>query len=169
MDMDSATKVDKRPVITERERSGSNSSNSSRLSLKPPRTPRFAEATTVNSPIEPTAPSRASFVPTTTTTATTTTTTTHHRTQPQPSDIGFGYVTNYKRDSRHDSSLNRNVEMPITPKSPLKSALKSPGAAAAAQRNMSAMLSPTFGEEQELEKQEKLTEKDQAKDLVSGS
>jgi hypothetical protein len=49
-------------------------------------------------------------------------------------------------------------------KSPgLKSAMKSPGAAP---RNLEAMLSPTFKEEQILEKTELDTDKEQAHDLV---
>jgi hypothetical protein len=53
---------------------------------------------------------------------------------------------------------------PRTPKTPLKSAMKSPGAAP---RNLEAMLSPTFREERVLEKTEQLTDKEQVRDLVS--
>lgn len=54
---------------------------------------------------------------------------------------------------------------PASPlKSPLKSALKSPGAAP---RKFDNPLSPTFQEEQILEKHEEDTEKEQASDLVS--
>jgi hypothetical protein len=56
--------------------------------------------------------------------------------------------------------------MPMTPRSPLKSAMKAPGAGA---RSFANPLSPTFREEEVLEKREKSTEKDQAKDLVSVS
>jgi len=49
-------------------------------------------------------------------------------------------------------------------RSPLKSAMKSPGAAP---RNLSTILSPTFKEEQILEKEEEKTEKEQELDLVS--
>ena len=49
--------------------------------------------------------------------------------------------------------------------SPLKSAMKSPGAMS----RKEALFSPTFKEEQVLEKQEAETDKEQAKDLVSFS
>jgi hypothetical protein len=75
--------------------------------------------------------------------------------QSQPSDIGFGYI------SQNDPS--RHVEVPLTPASPLKSALKVPGTPG---RRIDNPLSPKFREEQILEKQELLTEKEQAKDLV---
>jgi len=74
--------------------------------------------------------------------------------QSQPSDIGFGYIAD---NSRH-------VEVPMTPASPLRSAMKVPGTPA---RKIDNPLSPTFREEQILEKHEGLTEKEQAKDLVS--
>ena len=74
--------------------------------------------------------------------------------QAQPSDIGFGYIA---QDDEH-------VEVPMTPASPLKSAMKMPGATSRWEANP---LSPTFHEEQALEKKEELTEKEQAKDLVS--
>jgi hypothetical protein len=72
----------------------------------------------------------------------------------QPSDIGFGYI----------STSDEHVEVPMTPASPLKSAMKMPGASS---RWVENPLSPTFREEQVLEKNEQLTEKEQAKDLVS--
>jgi hypothetical protein len=75
--------------------------------------------------------------------------------QAQPSDIGFGYIA----DNRH----SQIVEMPMTPASPLKSAMKVPGAGP---RKFDAIKSPTFREEQVVEKHETLTEKQQAKDLV---
>lgn len=55
--------------------------------------------------------------------------------------------------------------MPNTPNTPLKSALKSPGAPPRTIVRPDTILSPTFYEEKELEKQESQTEKDQAKDL----
>lgn len=94
--------------------------------------------------------------------------TNHYLPQPQPADVGFGYMDN-------KAAAHASVEMeetdtrylaPTTPKSPLKSALKSPGAPPRTARENP--LSPTFREEQLLEKQEELTEKEQAKDLVSG-
>jgi hypothetical protein len=76
--------------------------------------------------------------------------------QSQPSDIGFGYIA--------DNDASRHVEIPITPASPLKSAMRMPGTPA---RKIDNPLSPTFREEQILEKHEEMTEKEQAKDLVS--
>lgn len=51
----------------------------------------------------------------------------------------------------------------MTPKTPLKSAMKVPGTPA---RQFNNMLSPTFREEDMLEKQEAATEKEQARDVV---
>jgi len=56
------------------------------------------------------------------------------------------------------------VEIPQTPASPLRSAMKVPGTPG---RRIDNPLSPTFREEQILEKQEEQTEQQQAKDLVS--
>ncbi|KAI0140875.1 hypothetical protein F4776DRAFT_536349 [Hypoxylon sp. NC0597] len=113
----------------------SSSASSSTASLKPPRTPRFAEATTVYSPVE-------------------------DRSMPfgrgekaQPADVGFGYI--------NDGS-NEAANVPMTPKSPLKSAMKVPGTPA---RRFDNPLSPTFREEEILEKREKDTDKEQARDL----
>jgi hypothetical protein len=100
-------------------------SHSSAISLKSPRTARFAEATSVNSPIEP----RKQDLP--------------YLPAPGPASPAL--------------------------KSPLKSALKSPGLP----RNQTNPLSPSFAPgiesknyEADLEKQEESTEKEQAKDLV---
>jgi hypothetical protein len=124
------------------------SMSSNRSSLKPPRTPRFAEATTVYSPIEPSKEGRSPFAdPPKAKTQ-------FAMPQAQPSDIGFGYI--------NDNRRSEIVEMPMTPASPLKSAMKVPGTA----RRIDNPLSPTFREEQILEKHESLTEKEQAKDLV---
>jgi hypothetical protein len=76
----------------------------------------------------------------------------------KPSDVGFGYIS------------NEPVEQHVTIKSdvnglagaPLKSALKTPGTPG----RLLNPLSPTFREEQILEKQEEKTDIDQAKDLV---
>lgn len=76
----------------------------------------------------------------------------------QPSDIGFGYIAN--------NDPIRHVEIPMTPGSPLKSAMRIPGTPA---RKIDNPLSPTFREEQVLEKHEDMTEKEQAKDLVSSN
>jgi hypothetical protein len=129
---------------------------------KTPRTARFAEATAIISPVEPTDKGRNPFADPPTN---------HYAPQPQPADIGFGYL------STNRASQAASVEMeetdnkylpPPTPRSPLasplKSALKSPGAPP---RDMANILSPTFREEQVLEKEEEKTEKEQAKDLVS--
>ncbi|KAI1083146.1 hypothetical protein F5B20DRAFT_596307 [Whalleya microplaca] len=119
-------------------RSSSAGSSTTTSSLKPPRTPRFAEATTVHSPIEPRSmpfgrDDRTQIA------------------QAQPADVGFGYINN---DSNGDSG---NM-----PKSPLKSAMKVPGTPA---RKFDNPLSPTFREEDILEKREKDTDVEQVRDL----
>lgn len=80
--------------------------------------------------------------------------------QPQVSDVGFGYVNN-KHESVEMPDTDSNDYPPMKP--PLKSAMKTPGAPP---RDMGNMLSPTFKEEDRLEKQEGLTDKEQARDLV---
>jgi len=75
--------------------------------------------------------------------------------QSQPSDIGFGYI--------NDKDASRHVEIPLSPASPLKSAMRVPGTPG---RKIDNPLSPTFREEQILEKHELDTEKEQEKDLV---
>lgn len=118
-------------------------------SLKSPRTARFAEATAVNSPIDakklPFSEPR----------------TNHYMAQPQPSDVGFGYVNRHESVEMPDTDNN---DYPSMPKSPLKSAMKTPGAPPRDFRNL---MSPTFREEDVLEKQEVHTEKQQAQDIVS--
>lgn len=116
-------------------------STDSESSLKPPRTPRFAEDTSVHSPVEDTRRGRSPFA------------------DPEKGDddiqaVGFGYISNGPEES--------SSAMP--PKSPLKSAMKVPGTPA---RNFSNPLSPTFREEDMLEKREALTDVEQARDLVS--
>jgi len=130
------------------------SSSSSGLTVQPPRTARFAEATSVDSPIDPSTQGRLHFVAPQTSTR-------HLMPQPQPSDVGFGYVAD-NQASRHSSYAG--VEVPLTPNSPLKSALKVPGTPGRLNP-----LSPTFKEEQVLEKQEEATEKENAKDVVCDS
>ncbi len=153
-------------TITPLPRTNSNdstkSTDSSAPSIKTPRTARFAEATAVHSPIEDSKNSfRSPFADPPTN---------HFVPQPQPSDIGFGYLS--ASDAHRHSGHPPHVEMEDTdakhvpsqaPLSPLKSALKSPGAPP---RKFEAMLSPTFREEQVLEKVEDNTDKEQAKDLV---
>ena len=140
----------KNTQVTVRPRTSS--SSSSGLSIKTPRTARFAEATSVNSPIGPSAAGRSPF-------ANPLPTTQHLMPQPQPSDVGFGYVTE-NQASKHSSYAG--VEVPLTPNSPLKSALKPPGTPG----RLANPLSPTFHEEQVLEKHEAHAEKENAKDLV---
>jgi hypothetical protein len=115
------------------------SSSDSSLSLKGPRTPRFAEATSIHSPVDAVKNPFADPV-------------TSHVPQSQPGDIGFGYIG--KRES---------VAVPMTPKTPLKSAMKVPGTPA--RQFTTNPLSPTFREEDILEKREESTEKEQARDL----
>ena len=77
----------------------------------------------------------------------------------KPSDVGFGYISD-----------NQPVEQFVTVRSdangaagaPLKSALKTPGTS----NRLLNPLSPTFREEQMLEKEEMKTDEQQAKDLV---
>ena len=78
--------------------------------------------------------------------------------QPQPSDVGFGYVSD-SQPSKHASFAG--VEVPPTPASPLKSALRVPGTPGRLNP-----LSPTFREEQLLEKHEENADKRNAQDLV---
>ena len=122
-------------------RTASTDSSSTSSSLKQPRTPRFAEATAVHSPVEPrkmpfSDRKEKSQVP-----------------HVQVGDLGFGYI-NEKRES---------VAMPATPRSPLKSAMRFPGCPRTVNGNP---LSPTFREETILERREELTDKEQANDLV---
>lgn len=146
------------PISTRPRRS---SSASTSLSLKPPRTPRFAEATAVNSPIEQTQASRSPF------SDPPGTVTNHYHPQPQPSDVGFGYIAGNdpaRNNSYPGVPIEEHTSVPLTPRSPLKSALRVPGTPA---RQIENPLSPTFKEEQILEKREAETEKENAKDLVS--
>lgn len=69
----------------------------------------------------------------------------------QPGDIGFGYINNPE-----------SVAIPMSPRSPLKSAMKMPGTPGRALNP----LSPTFREEEILEKRELSTEQEQQKDFV---
>jgi uncharacterized membrane protein len=122
------------------QRSGTADSSSTEgsLSLKGPRTPRFAEATSIHSPIDGKNPFADPVVT--------------HVGHSQPGDIGFGYINN-KRES---------AAVPMEPKTPLKSAMKVPGTPA---RQFNNPLSPTFREEEILEKRDQQTDKEQARDL----
>ncbi|KAH8162364.1 hypothetical protein CIB48_g5870 [Xylaria polymorpha] len=70
-----------------------------------------------------------------------------HAVQAQPADVGFGYI--------NDDTTTQTVNMPMTPKSPLKSAMRIPGTPG---RRFENPLSPTFREEDILEAREKDTE-----------
>src|SRR5690606_18516932 len=96
-------------------RSSSTDSSSSENSLKPPRTPRFAEATSVHSPIDGQSPFADPPKKT--------------KNQAQLADVGFGYIN------------NRESDVPMPPRSPLKSAMKVPGGGPRVFENP---LSPTF-------------------------
>ncbi|OJJ42990.1 hypothetical protein ASPZODRAFT_146550 [Penicilliopsis zonata CBS 506.65] len=116
-------------------------------SLKSPRAARFAEATSVLSPVDGSPcgvvdPSAGQTQPQQQ----------QEKTLNNVSDLGFGYVAD-------NDPVRRAAEF-RPPASPLKSALKSPGTA----RTLNP-LSPTFREEYMLEKHEKATEKQNAKDL----
>ncbi|MCJ1245157.1 hypothetical protein MMC30_002358 [Trapelia coarctata] len=124
------------------------SSSSSTLSIKTPRTARFAEATSVNSPIGPTLSGRSPF-------AGPPIITTHLSPEPQPSDVGFGYM------STADRLKHTSIEVPLTPRSPMKSALKPPGTPG----RFLDPRSPTFKEEVALEKEEEKTDKQNAADI----
>ena len=120
------------------------SSSTASSLAKPPRTPRFAEATSVHSPVD------ARQLPFSEKSEVA---------HAQPGDVGFGYIGN-------GGGNRESVAMPMTPRSPLKSALKVPGTPG---RGLANPLSPTFREEEQLEQREKLTEKEQARDIVGFS
>ena len=145
------TQTDEKKIPQIIVRPRTSTSSSSGLSIQTPRTARFVEATSVDSPIGPTTAGRNPF-------ADPQPTTRHLMPEPQPSDVGFGYVAD-NSGSKHASFAG--VEVPITPASPLKSALKVPGTPGRLNP-----LSPTFHEEQLLEKEEEKTEQQNAKDLV---
>lgn len=128
-------------------RSSSRSSSSSTTSdFRSPRTARFAEATTVISPIDPSDGGRSPFADPPAADM--------KEPQHHVSDVGFGYVA--------DSDPSRYAQPPMTPASPLKSALKTPGTA----RTLNPF-SPTFREEVKLEKEEVKTARENKRDLVS--
>ena len=119
------------------------SSSSSDSDIKGNRT-RFAQATTVISPIDPSKErGRSPFADPPDAAK---------QAQHQIADVGFGYVA--------DNDPARHAAYPpFTPASPLKSALKTPGTLNP--------LSPTFRQEVVLEIEEKKTRKDNARDIVS--
>ena len=141
-------------AITVRPRSGSKASTSS-SSLKNVRVARFAEAITVDSPIEPKQPIPE---PMTAKSALGN----FYQPQPQPADVGFGYLS---APGGRESAMG--VEMPYSPVTPLKSAMKTPKTATFGPRTGgNNPLSPTFKEEELLKVREKHTEKEQKRDLV---
>ena len=129
------------------------SSSSSGASLKTPRTARFAEATSVHSPID----GRSPFADPPNMAESEKTA--------KVSDLGFGYINdNASEVPVHQEATVRDYygnSGPMSP--PLKSALKTPGTPG---RHLNP-LSPTFREEQMLEKEEEKTEAQNAQDLVS--
>jgi hypothetical protein len=78
--------------------------------------------------------------------------------EPKPSDVGFGYISNDTVEQQATMKSDPNGQAGT----PLKSALKTPGTPG----RLLNPLSPTFREEQLLEKEEGKTEVQQAKDLV---
>ncbi|KAI9731057.1 MAG: hypothetical protein M1834_005520 [Cirrosporium novae-zelandiae] len=141
-----------------RSRTPSGSSVSTAPSLRTPRVTRFAEATSIISPIDNTRspfadpPSMENL----------------KQSDPAPSDVGFGYIsendaTKHSTYPGMDEEAGSSQYIPQTPGSPLKSALKTPGTPG----RLLNPLSPTFKEEEELEKQEEVTEKEQKRDLKS--
>ncbi|KAI9844308.1 MAG: hypothetical protein M1838_002235 [Thelocarpon superellum] len=145
---ESEVSLDEKTAGPDPTRSRASSHSSSSLSLKTPRTPRFAEATTVHSPVEA---GRSPFADPPHRMEN------HYAPHAQPSDVGFGYIGENEnaRAANHPS-----VPLDDAPKSPLRSALKVPGTPG--RRNP---LSPTFHEEEMLEKQEVSTDKENARDL----
>ena len=125
-------------------RTSSQGSSSSGSSLKQLRTPRFAEATSIHSPIDD---ARGPFADP------------PNATHAQPADVGFGYIG-------ENPAAKESTAAATVPMTPLKSAMKVPGTPA---RKFDNPLSPTFREEEILGKREQDTEKEQAKDLVSHS
>jgi len=133
-------------------RPGTSCSDSTLPSLRSLRTPRFAEATAVNSPLEPTAAGRTPFAALRTN---------HYAPQLQPSDFGFDekhVSVEMEEDNNHLPYGIAQASPLMSP--PLKSALKTPGTAS------KGIFSPTFNEEQVLDDVEQKTEKEQEKDLV---
>lgn len=135
------TSIHTRPV-----RSDSESSTSSGLAT--PRKTRFAEATSVDSPATGPGEYRSPFADPPAKMAT----------EHKPSDVGFGYIAD-------NAPVEQHATIPVSygvNGQPLKSAMKTPGTAA----RLINPMSPTFREEQMLEREEEKTEKQQANDLV---
>jgi len=156
---------DHQPTATVPERPRTYSANSS-SSLKTPRIARFAEATSINSPVEPSTSSRLSFK---------TLPTNHYAPQPQPADLGLGYFNEKHVSVEMEETDGTSLRQARTPgfstplvSPPLKSAMKTPGAPPKSTRSAFFNEETTFRDEEDhLEKEEALTEKEQAQDLVS--
>ena len=71
-------------------------------------------------------------------------------------DVGFGYMAS------SEATKHTSIEVPLTPKTPMRSALKPPGTPG----RFLDPRSPTFHEEAVLEKQEEKTVKQNAADMV---
>lgn len=110
------------------------SSESSGASLKSPRTARFAEATSIHSPVEQ--PQKSPFAD-------------PPLTSQGVADTGFGFIN------------TPGIQDQAPPMSPFRPDLKVPNTA----RSLNP-LSPTFREEYFLEKQEAISKKENARDLV---
>lgn len=137
-----STNEKKIPTVTIERRSSEHSVNT-----KASRPARFAEATSVHSPVEP--PRIPLPVPTN-----------HYKPQPQVADIGFGYMQSVEMEE-----TDRKYLPPPAPMTPLKSAMKSPGAPPRTPGGAASIMSPTFMQEQALEKREVKAEKEQANDM----
>ena len=111
-----------------------------------PRAARFAEATSVQSPVEANGTSKSPFADPSTQ---------QKATPPDVSDFGFGYV--------NTSDPTQYAPHHQAPASPLKSPFKVPGTPG---RTLDP-LSPTFKEEFYVEKHEQKADKENAKDVVS--
>ncbi len=122
-----------------------NSTTSSTASVGPHRKTRFAEATSVFSPASGPGEHDSPF---------------EGRKMDNPADVGFGYIANSQPVEQH-AIIRGDLHGPAGPG--LKSALKTPGTSS----RLLNPLSPTFREEQMLDKEEAKTEVQQAKDLVS--
>jgi hypothetical protein len=154
VDIVSGAKRPRFAVLAEEKRAHSSTrsvrtnSTASTFSLKTPRTARFAEATTVHSPVTGPNEHRSPFADPPK----------MEETEPQPSDVGFGYISNDTAEQQVTMKADPNGQAGA----PLKSAMKVPGTPG----RLLNPLSPTFREEQMLEKEEEKTEVSQAKDLV---
>ncbi|KAI1975902.1 hypothetical protein LOZ53_003698 [Ophidiomyces ophidiicola] len=129
---------------------GTHSGNANPPTIDCPRTARFTEATSVDSPMEPSSRSPFANPPVPAGSSSTA----------KVSDLGFGYVAD-NQPSNHatapqDAGLQSNP-----PNSPLKSAMKTPGTPG----RLVNPLSPTFKEEQILDHHEKKAEKENAQDV----